>query len=328
MKHFIENISLIDYKIFKNFTAQSFEQVNLIGGCNNVGKTAFIEACYINLKGHNINSLISAIFSVEYMRQNINILTKCTEQGGLKNEDYVKLLEANSGFKIHSNIREVSYSLSKEEGTKEYFFTVDKDKKEISANVINVPVPKKTNIRFIDNFGLSDAELKSVYEGVQLLEKEQEVNRYVNLFDSQIESFKFIGDVPMCKLKDDAFYPLTSSFGDGLKSYIALICSIYSASEGQLFIDEVDNGIHYTHFKNIWHIIFDLTKEVNCQLFAITHSLEMIQAFNRVQIEKKKIDTSYFELAKDMKNNTIMMSKIDSEQLKYELVNDGKFRGE
>jgi len=328
MKHFIENINLIDYKIFKNFTAQDFEQVNLIGGCNNVGKTAFIEACYINLKGHNINSLISAIFSVEFMRQNINILTKCTEQGGLTNKDYVKLLDTNNEFKIESNIRTVSYHLSEEKGTKEYFFAVDKDKKEISANVINVPLSKKTNIRFIDNFGLSDSELKTAYESVQLLEKEQELNRYINLFDSQIESFKFIGDVPMCKLKDDIFYPLTSSFGDGFKSYIALICSIYSAKDGQLFIDEVDNSIHYTHFKNIWNIIFDLSKEVNCQLFAITHSLEMIQAFNRVQENNKKVKTSYFELAKDTKNNTIMLSKIDSEQLKYELINDGKFRGE
>ncbi len=327
-EYFIDEIDLVKYKIFNNFEAKGLEQINLIGGYNNVGKTAFLEACYINLKAKNINALISATFSVEFMRQNINLLIKCTEQSGLGNKDLVNLLDKNSDFAIKTNIRSVSYDLDDKEGIKKYNFKIDANTKEISSSEIIIPDSKVTNVRFIDNFGLSDSELKNAYEGVQLLNKEDELNNYICMFDEKLESFKFIGDEPMCKIKGRNKYYSLTSLGDGLKSYIALICSLYSSSNGQLFIDEIDNGIHYTQFRNVWKIIFDLAEEVGCQIFAVTHSLEMIEAFNRVQGETDHKNSAYFELARDIKNDEIMMGKLDCEQLDYELGHNGKFRGE
>ena len=46
--HFIENIEIKNFKCFENFSAEGFGRVNLIGGKNNVGKTAFMEACYLS----------------------------------------------------------------------------------------------------------------------------------------------------------------------------------------------------------------------------------------------------------------------------------------
>ena len=46
-EHFIKDIEIKNYKLFKNFKAGGFGRVNLIGGKNNVGKTAFMEACYL-----------------------------------------------------------------------------------------------------------------------------------------------------------------------------------------------------------------------------------------------------------------------------------------
>ena len=46
-KHFIKNIEIKNFKCFKDFKAEGFGQVNLIGGKNNVGKTAFMEALYL-----------------------------------------------------------------------------------------------------------------------------------------------------------------------------------------------------------------------------------------------------------------------------------------
>ena len=39
-KHFIKNIEIKNFKCFENFKADGFGRVNLIGGKNNVGKTA------------------------------------------------------------------------------------------------------------------------------------------------------------------------------------------------------------------------------------------------------------------------------------------------
>jgi len=42
--HFIKNITLQNFKCFQNLHLEGLENVNLIGGKNNVGKTAFLEA--------------------------------------------------------------------------------------------------------------------------------------------------------------------------------------------------------------------------------------------------------------------------------------------
>lgn len=46
-KHFLEWITVEEFKCFSNFHAEGFKRVNLIGGKNNVGKTALMEAMYI-----------------------------------------------------------------------------------------------------------------------------------------------------------------------------------------------------------------------------------------------------------------------------------------
>ena len=46
--HFIKKVSFKNFKCFDDFKAKGFGRVNLIGGKNNVGKTAFMEACYMS----------------------------------------------------------------------------------------------------------------------------------------------------------------------------------------------------------------------------------------------------------------------------------------
>lgn len=52
--NFIKDINIVQYKCFNKFKADGFKRVNLIGGKNNVGKTAFMEACYLLSNSFNI----------------------------------------------------------------------------------------------------------------------------------------------------------------------------------------------------------------------------------------------------------------------------------
>ncbi len=58
-EHFIKNIEIKNFKCFKDFKAEGFGRVNLIGGKNNVGKTAFMEACYISNSKRNLYNIIT-----------------------------------------------------------------------------------------------------------------------------------------------------------------------------------------------------------------------------------------------------------------------------
>jgi AAA15 family ATPase/GTPase len=48
--------------------------VNLIGGKNNIGKTALMEAVYINVHSTNINKMTTVIHAIKFMRENIDLL--------------------------------------------------------------------------------------------------------------------------------------------------------------------------------------------------------------------------------------------------------------
>lgn len=53
-EHFIKNIEIKKFKCFENFKAEGFSRVNLITGENNVGKTAFMEACFLLSNIHEV----------------------------------------------------------------------------------------------------------------------------------------------------------------------------------------------------------------------------------------------------------------------------------
>ncbi|TAF30657.1 MAG: ATP-binding protein, partial [Oscillatoriales cyanobacterium] len=96
-----------------------------------------------------------------------------------------------------------------------------------------------------------------------------------------------------------------------------------------LLIDEIENGIHYTNQREFWRMLFRLAVELDTQIFATTHSLEMLQAFADVGLEPdQKCSSAYFELARKLKTNQIIGSRLDLETLNYALEHKEGVRGE
>ena len=72
-KHFIKNIEIKNFKCFEDFKAEGFGRVNLIGGKNNVGKTAFMEACYLS-QVDTLGKLFEQLLEIKTHRNIINEL--------------------------------------------------------------------------------------------------------------------------------------------------------------------------------------------------------------------------------------------------------------
>ncbi len=322
-EHFIRNIEIKNFKCFEDFKAEGFGRVNLIGGKNNVGKTAFMEAVYVNAYARDINTVFSSILAIKFMRDNLEFLCEdCSSNDS-------KLFENTKFYSSKSNINAVAYNLINQDGKKEYSFKINSKKTIVNSNEFSYQFDTIPNIKYIDNFGFANNQLKEVYIAVQRKDKEDTLYKYINDFDNSIEKFKIMGgESPECKLKGKGEYRYINEFGDGLKHWISIICSLYACENGYLFIDEIDNGIHYTQLDKLWEIILTISKEQNVQVFATTHSKECIESFNRVQKELNDKDTYYFEMAKNKKTDKIFMTQIDSEQLEYGLSHNERIRGE
>jgi len=322
-KHFLKEIEIKNFKCFDDFKADGFGRVNLIGGKNNVGKTAFMEACYTNVCAQDINSFLTALADFKYMRESLNLYFKQIEE---LNQYAQSFYEKSNNIFAKSNINEIFYKIHNEDGVKKYFLNFLNQTVEININEFSFEINLIENIDFIDNFGQTNTAIINNYSFLQKKDQELALNTILNNFDSKINSFKIIDDKPQCKINDK--YLEITELGDGVRHLVSIVTSIFATENGYLFIDEMDNGIHYTMLDELWENIIYLSKKLNVQVFATTHSKECIEAFNRVQKKLDDKETIYHEMAKNIKTDKIFMRALDSNQLEYELTHQGKYRGE
>ena len=66
--------------------------------------------------------------------------------------------------------------------------------------------------------------------------------------------------------------------GDGFNRMTEVMLAMSEVPGGVIFIDEIENGIHHTVQENLWRLIASFANELDIQVFATTHSLEMIRA--------------------------------------------------
>jgi AAA15 family ATPase/GTPase len=304
-EHFLTDIEIKQFKCFADFKASGFKRVNLIGGKNNIGKTALIEASFINVCSINVKNMISAIVAIKGKREKANLVHK-------SKMDYQDFLDSTKHYEVSSNLNSQNFSIVEEDAKKEYKFNINGESIEVNANKINISMGQIENINFIDNFGWADSILIRAFQSIQKQDQENKLDIFVREFDDSIEQFKVIGDKPQCKTNGE--YRDITEFGDGLKHYISIICALYASENGYLFIDEIDNGIHYSQLDRLWELILTLSKKTQCQVFATTHSKEMLDSFARVAKKLSEQDISYTILVKN-KQQEIKTISMDYEML-------------
>lgn len=88
--------------------------------------------------------------------------------------------------------------------------------------------------------------------------------------------------------------------GEGMNRLSDFILAMFEAQGGLIFIDEIENGIHHSVQKQVWNAISKLARELDIQVFATTHSLEMIRAAYEAFSEAGKLDEfRYHRLDRD-----------------------------
>lgn len=357
-KHFVKNISFENFKCFKELKYDGFKRVNLIGGKNNIGKTSFMEGLNLALSSNNVNQLYLNIYEIlirrrkeskyyelDFIYSNKDNLSINYNKYNLKihiNSDYKKFFSENKKLSIDNrrkiqNFLERGYKIFLElkvNKEKDYFstrYTLDNREYFIARNYrIRDMKPIGDNIIFIPPLYIDENKIASYYGNIVNLNMEAYIDKCLKLFDENIirlkqlalESEKVILKLQMKGIETPI---LLSSLGEGINRYLAILCAIWASKDGYLFIDEIENGIHYTNYSKLWEIIFLNSKEANCQIFATTHSKECISAFNKQNSSNEGL---YLEFYRNKKTDLINIKGRDNELLEYSLNNNGEFRGE
>lgn len=366
-RHFIKTIRVKNFKCFEDLKIEGFARVNLFGGKNNVGKTALLEGLELLTASPEPYHLASKVLQIlerrykgtesrldldallNFFRNTANAVIVSTEL----NRVVIALnlsTEDKDGYQqsIFSDVEQINITSNEGRFNSIYFSVVTEGVRELESSISvdrilgrSMPlfIRDRASLNKIPNSyikvsKLDENEIAVLYGGLVEADKEGYLNDALNKFDSSLLSFKAIPTDRKARAKlkvagRDSLVSL-SEMGDGISRYIAILCAIWSAQNGFLFIDEIENGIHYTNYPKLWTLIFEASEQANCQVFATSHSKECIEAFNQVQQAREAFKDAgcYFELFKSLKTGRITAAARGSEQLQYALEHGEEIRGE
>jgi AAA15 family ATPase/GTPase len=164
-EHFIKNIEIKNFKCFEDFKADGFSRVNLIGGKNNVGKTALIEAIYISNSKNNLKKIITTRYMADILWD----------------------LWKEIGKKFINNFIDEKIENYK--------------KRQIQTNLNNL----KIDMKFQSSNKATKNRYENLYSIIIKNGLEDRLDSYIKEFDSDIEKFRIINSQPYCKKNGDFY---------------------------------------------------------------------------------------------------------------------------
>ncbi|MCK5717969.1 MAG: AAA family ATPase, partial [Thiomargarita sp.] len=174
--HFIKTIGIENFKCFEKLSITGIESVNLIGGKNNIGKTAFLEAIELFVSSNDANTLALNMYHMLTRRQgDINKNERYTVDFIKDKEKEVRIYTDTkiSEIKMHLN-QQQSFFEEPEEGEAErneiisithLSFLINKDEKSFPVNKLlrRNMLMRVDNINFIRSEKIGEQELANLY---------------------------------------------------------------------------------------------------------------------------------------------------------------------
>ncbi|MEA5619675.1 AAA family ATPase [Cronbergia sp. UHCC 0137] len=362
----IKDIHIKNFRCFDDLKVSGFERINLISGKNNVGKTALLEALFLNsvprpdtiflLRQVRRESpklsraLPERTWNNFFFQQNKNselIIDAIFEDGSSKIveicvDESIKDLEVEDSEQLNNNDQEKMLSLfsgsqsvvsvmhikTRSNHQKSFETSIASSAKGLLATDIKIPDIK--DAFFMPSFlRIASRDLTEEFDKARLNERENDVLKAFQTIDDSIigvESFSIGEPNIYIKREGESRLPL-SLFGDAINRIADLILRLINNQNCILLIDEIENGIHHSNQVAFWNIIYKLSSELNVQIFATTHSLEMIKAFIKAGSDYPNLST-HFELTKHKRTGKIVAIKRDLDTLDYGISHNKQVRGE
>ncbi|GAA9095753.1 hypothetical protein BTM326_02740 [Helicobacter pylori] len=120
---------------------------------------------------------------------------------------------------------------------------------------------------------------------------EKELNQSLNQFDKNIQAIRFNANNQLkLEVKNIKEKVPLSMFGDGLMKYLHIVSAFIANNATTIYIDEVENGLHFSCMRLLLEEIIDFinnnNKDHNLQVFMTTHSQEFVEILDQVIKEK------------------------------------------
>lgn len=176
---------------------------------------------------------------------------------------------------------------------------------------------------FIPQKGLSNEEMKALWNRVSLRDSEKQVIDAMSKVAESVERMNFIGDTdsndlekyPMVKIKQAPEPVPLGQLGEGVSRAMGISLALANTSDGFLLIDEFETGLHHSTQTDMWRMIFETAKRLNIQVFATTHSWDCVEAFQEASSENEDARAMLIRLQRKRDGTRIVATPYDKESV-------------
>lgn len=310
----INDLKIKKYRGIKDLNLENCNNVNLILGDNNSGKTSILESIYALRSGEmgNIIDILkfrhSGLLGTNDFKFLFPINDNCldvdavTSTGNVDfrmdyklenvqfNSDLFLSNQPKTNAKLISSLikmlkvenKTVQRLFGKKiyEGKEEQYETLTLD-----LFLTNPTVDPNHKILYqspFTHFDFSSDLIKDILLNTNYYKIFIEVLR---AFDKAINEVKVIpfentSEIYIQRGKDDPV-PL-AIYGDGIKKVMCIAANIAKANNGILLIDEIETSLHHQYFQDVFMFLIKAARSFNVQLFITTHSKETVDSFLKI----------------------------------------------
>lgn len=336
-----------NFRGFEDLELNDLARINLIAGRNNVGKTALLEAIFVHCRAYDPGQILSlalsrgmdlgkvsndtlfyntdaslSIFIEGYDRRTghrILRLRMVTDSEELS-KVAVSLSpdQGKNGFQSASDSTQVialdyQQEVNQKQGTQYLAFALGKE-----IRIVPVPMPPPFANHFVLAEGASDAQdLANRFSRMEIKGQQNLLLHALKILESRIERIflLYIEDRPAIWADIGDIRLPVNALGNGLSRLLNFISSIAEAQGGVVLIDEIENGLHHSVLVDVWRAIAKAARDFNVQIFATTHSLEMIRAAHEAFKDEEPYDFRLHRLDRDERTGKITVVTYDEEVL-------------
>lgn len=353
----IETIHVSNFKGLKEFSLKGCRRFNLIVGMNNSGKSSLLEALYLYCSGFSPVAVGSVLQSRGYLsgprlangaEEYVEALASLFS--GREVEDFFRY---SISVKGDNQILEcklanlISSSNDLEEGGTSTLFEFEKNDERVEIgdrprvlvkqngeNLFSYDFSRLTSrwvrqetvipCQLVRTAQISRVDNPILFDRITMTPKEKYLVSALQLINPQIVALNFLKNngvsteqVPYIALRGANIRVRLSSMGDGVNRILSIILALLNCEHGVLFLDEFENGLHYSVQEKLWQIIIKLSQDLDIQVFATTHSNDCLKSFVSSGANRDGLVTRL-----ESKNGSVYAVPMDSDRFEFALENN------
>lgn len=343
----IESFTVKNFRCFRDTLIEPLARVNLIGGLNNAGKTALLEALFlycgptnpaltvsltvfrgIQELSSNPELLWGTLFCKLDVNETVELLSRNTEKKlaslylklgkneavsvklGEQTEDISDKREANS--LLGDPMLELEYNNGSGQSYKTRAWLEGQILRFKTIPPLSSPFPGFfIGSRYRDP-SIEEAER---FGKIEMAGQQDSILKVLQIIEPRLRRLLVIvrNGKPIVH-GDIGLGPLPLPImGEGLGRLFSLVIAIVNAPKGIMLMDEIENGLHHKVMVKVWKAIAALAREFDTQIFATTHNEECIRAAHQAFEEEGPYELLFHRL--DRIDDNIRVVTCDQETL-------------